>query len=65
MLLFIDDARDDIDAEGHYGRVVNKGQDTMYQSQPPDFPAGDLNIGDLEGHAQYKGKIGEVHKVRL
>ena len=36
----------------------------MDQSDAPHATLGDLHVGDLAGHANYKGKVGEIKIVR-
>ena len=36
----------------------------MDQSDAPHPARGDLHVGDLTGHANHKGKIGEIKVIR-
>jgi hypothetical protein len=57
-------SRNNIDAQGYDDGIINKRKKTMQQCQSPYIRRGDLNIRNLEGHSQYKRKIGKIEIIR-
>ena len=54
----------DTHAECQDNGIVYEGDERMKQRQMPDLAGRDGHVGDLEGHADHKGKIGKVQIVR-
>lgn len=52
--LFGDKPGNDINGKGYNYGIKCKGQNAVHPGQPPNSSRGNLYIGNLEGHADYK-----------
>jgi hypothetical protein len=60
----ISPGRAEVDRRGDDDRAEQIGQQGMAQSGRPDLRGGEAGVGDLEGHPDREGEVGEVGVLR-